>query len=174
MKTKKNVSLLLLVFVGALLSFQSPADIERMDNQTFVNKAAASNTFEIEAGKLATKKAQNNEVKKFGQKMVDDHTRVGKEMKTLAESKNLEVPKTLPPAKVSDLEKLRSATDENFDNVFMGIMVKSHQEAVDLFSDASGANGVTDNDLKAFAAEKLPALQMHLKMAKELQTKMNN
>lgn len=174
MKKKKNLSLLLLLFAGALVSFQHPVPVEKMDNQTFVTKAAASNTFEIEVGKLAAKNAKHQSVKDYGEKMVADHTQVGKEMKTLAESKNLEVPTKLPPAKESDLEKLRTATDENFDKVFKELMVKSHEEAVKLFSTASGADGVTDKELKAFAAEKLPALQMHLKMAKELKTEKNN
>jgi len=110
-------------------------------------------------------------LKIFGQKMVEDHTRVGDELKNLAKSKNLEVPNQLPAEKERDLEQLRSTSDDNFDAKFKELMVKSHTEAVDLFSKASGDAGVSDRELKAFAAEKLPALQMHLKMAKELQTK---
>jgi len=48
-------------------------------------------------------------------------------------------------------------------------MVKEHEAAVKLFEGQS-KNG-TDEELKAFAAKTLPALQHHLEMVKELQSK---
>ena len=169
MKTKQHV-LLLLLFVGALFSFQTPRTSLEMDNQTFVNNAAASNSFKLEAGKLATKMANSPEVADFGRNMVESHTRVGNDLKKLAARKNWEVPTALPADKERDLEQLRSVSESDFDVAFMKLMVTSHTEAVDLFSRASGADGVADMDLKAFAAQHLPDLQTHLQMARKLES----
>jgi putative membrane protein len=46
--------------------------------QDFVDKAAVANTFEIDTSKLALKYAKGDDVKKFAQEMIDDHTKIGK------------------------------------------------------------------------------------------------
>jgi predicted outer membrane protein len=46
----------------------NPAD------QQFLRKAAAGDLAEVELGKLAVQKALSNDVKKFGQQMIDDRT----------------------------------------------------------------------------------------------------
>ena len=43
--------------------------------EDFVKTVAISDMFEIQAGQLAAEKAQNGDVKSFGQEMVDDHSK---------------------------------------------------------------------------------------------------
>jgi putative membrane protein len=50
--------------------------------ETFVKKTTVSNLFEIQSSQLALQKSQNEQVKKFAQMMVDDHTKAGKELKS--------------------------------------------------------------------------------------------
>src|ERR1700704_5457665 len=64
---------------------------------TFVMKAAKGGMAEVELGKLAAEKGTSNEVKKFGQRMVDDHGKGGNELQTLAQSKNITLPADIPP-----------------------------------------------------------------------------
>ena len=42
--------------------------------EDFVKTVAISDMFEIQSGQLAAEKAQNGDVKSFGQEMVDDHS----------------------------------------------------------------------------------------------------
>jgi putative membrane protein len=44
-------------------------------DRQFVKKAAEGGLAEVELGKLATERASSEEVKRFGQRMVDDHTK---------------------------------------------------------------------------------------------------
>src|SRR5262245_38539158 len=56
-------------------------------DSSFVMKTAQANMAEVELGKMATEKAMRDEVKKFGQMMVDDHTKAGDELKMIAMEK---------------------------------------------------------------------------------------
>lgn len=140
-----------------------------MDNQSFVTQASSSNSFEIQAGAIATQKGQNAAVKHYGEHMTTDHTAVGNEMKSLAAAKGWNVPNALQPKEQANLDKLNSIDPSLFDSEFMKIMVASHQDAIALFSNAAGDMGVYDADLRAFAAAKLPSLQTHLQEAVNLQ-----
>ena len=55
----------------------------------FVQKAAMSDMYEVEAGKLATQKGQAESVKQFGQQMVDAHTKTTVELKGIVQTKNI-------------------------------------------------------------------------------------
>lgn len=134
----------------------------------FVDKAAQSGITEVEAGKLALQKSSSADVKTFAQHMVDDHTKANQELMALAKKHDLEVP---DDAALMDKAKkaILKMRDESFDKAYANNQVNAHEEAVELFKKESTSS---DNaELKAFATEKLPTLEKHLQMAKELQSK---
>src|SRR5580704_10685392 len=47
----------------------------------FIDDAALTDMYEVQAGQLATMRAKSADVKDFGQKMVDDHTKTTNELK---------------------------------------------------------------------------------------------
>jgi len=47
---------------------------------------------EVEFGKLATEKAASPQVKQFGQRMIDDHSKANDELKGIACSQGIQVP----------------------------------------------------------------------------------
>ena len=50
---------------------------------------------EVALGQLAVEKASNADVKKFGQRMVDDHSKANDKLKQLASQKNVALPQDL-------------------------------------------------------------------------------
>src|SRR5918993_4325618 len=50
----------------------------------FINRQLSNGTAEVELGKLASERASSPDVKRFGQMMVQDHTKAGTELKELA------------------------------------------------------------------------------------------
>jgi len=137
------------------------------DDKDFLENAAQSGHAEIEGSRMAQEKARNPDVKAFAEKMIQDHTKVGDELKALAQQKGY-----TPPAEPSLLQKAKlktlGMTDDGFDEMYADqIGVSAHEDAVKLFQDASA--NAKDADIKAFAAKHLPALQEHLKMAQDLQ-----
>jgi putative membrane protein len=62
------------------------------DDKSFVMKAAEAGMAEVEMGQLAVKQASNEEVKRFAQRMVDDHGKANTELTQLAQSKGIMLP----------------------------------------------------------------------------------
>ena len=161
------------MLVGSMCVFQScnndDDDDYAMSNQDFVVQASSSNRFEIMAGEVAVTKGQSDTVTMYGQHMVTDHTAAQAELAMLASTKGIGLPEGLLTHHASNLNTLENNTSQElFDRRFAEFMVLSHQEAVNLFSLASRPNGVPDPEIRAWAASKLPALQMHLEHAVEL------
>ena len=133
----------------------------------FVQKAAMSDMYEVQAGKLAADKGQSDVVKQFGQQMVDAHTKTTEELTGIVKSKNI---KHLPPkldAKHQKLiDDLNSASAQAFDKTYANQQVDAHQEAVDLFK--KYASSGDDADVKQFAEKTLPTIEHHLDEAKKL------
>ena len=52
---------------------------------------AISDMFEVQSGQLAAEKAQNGDVKDFGQEMVDDHSKTSEGLKELIKDEEIKV-----------------------------------------------------------------------------------
>ena len=140
------------------------SQLSAMDKH-FVRKAAQGGIAEVELGKLATQKASSDEVKKFGQRMVDDHSKANDQLKQLAQQKGVDLP-TQPDAKdQAAMKRLEKLSGDQFDKAYMTDMVKDHTKDVAEFQ--MEANSGSDSDIKAFASKTLPTLQDHLKMAQD-------
>lgn len=162
------LSALLALFAGAAAAqgADKGGKLTRAD-VAFLKQAAQNGHAEVESSKLALAKASNTQVKGFAQQMVDDHTKTGQELATLAASKGVDVPKEPSVAQKAKMKMLSAADGANFDKRYADTMgVAAHQDTIRLFQKAS--TGATDPDVKAFATKTLPALQHHLQMAKEM------
>lgn len=138
-------------------------------DEQFVMKASAAGLAEVNLGRIAAERAPNEEIMKFGQRMVDDHTKANRELLDLAAKKKFTAADRMNPDHQQCFDKLSKLDGKELDRQFMSQMVKDHEEAVDLFTNEA-KNG-KDDDLKAFAAKTLPTLKEHQKMAKELNDK---
>ena len=146
---------------AASMTLTSPED--------FMKNAADGGLAEVELGKQAVKNAQDPEVKKFGQMMIDDHTKANNELKALAAKKNVTLPTDMGSYKgdVDDMSKLKGA---DFDSEYVDHMVDDHEDDVAAFE--KQANSGADPDVKAFANKCLPVLKKHLEAIKAIQAKM--
>lgn len=136
----------------------------------FVNMTAQANLAEIDAGRLAVKKASNPDVKRFAQRMIDDHTQANSELSDLAHKKGFDMPTQADEAHQKDAARLADMNGAEFDRSYMAAMVSDHQKVVSMFEKYSGE--ATDPDVRAFARKMLPTLRDHLKMARELSGKL--
>jgi putative membrane protein len=136
--------------------------------QDFVDKVAISDLFEIQSSQLALSKQPDKDTKPFAQKMVTDHQKTSKELKSLVDGGRVKA--TLPSALDSEHEKmlddLKAKSGKDFDQSYDQIQVKAHEEAVALFT--AYAKGGDDPELKKWAAKTLPNLERHLTMAQKL------
>ena len=141
--------------------------ITQASNQDrFWTEAAQMGLAEVALSNLALQKSQNEQVRSFAQRMVDDHTAVNSALTQLAGTKNVTLPTTPDQKHQSALDKLNGQSGDEFDRNYMKQMVKDHEAAVKLFQRQSERG--EDADAKAFAAKHLPALQSHLQMARTM------
>lgn len=134
----------------------------------FVAKAAASDMFEVEAGKIALERSTNADVKAFATMMVAMHTKTTVDLKTAITASGLAItpPAMLPEDKTSALADLRSVDAKDFDKKYMEGQVDAHQAALDLMTRyAQDGDNAT---LKAAASATMPVVQDHLTKAKAL------
>jgi len=148
---------------------QSSATLTQSD-RAFLNEAAAGGMAEVELGRLATQKAQNPEVKRFGERMVTDHSKVNDEMKQLAARKGVTVPGTPTAEQKEEMDKLAKLSGAAFDREYMKLMVEDHDTDVKAFQEQ--ASNASDPDVKSFASKTLPTLEEHQKMAHEIAGKL--
>ena len=171
-------SFALLLGVTAL-SFALPADdkIKPADKDSgkpfadaeFVTMAASGGMHEVELGKMASEKAHNPDIKKFGKMMVADHTKANEELKKVAKAANMPVPDKLMEKHQKMVDMFKELKDDNFDKEYIKHAVESHEMSVALYTKAS--TEAKNEELKAFAAKTLPTVKDHLKMAHDLQGK---
>jgi putative membrane protein len=162
--------ILLFVALGfATVAFAQDHDKHAKKEMKFVNEAAMGGMAEVKLGQLAVEKGSSEDVKKFGQMMVDDHTKANDELKSMAQSKQIDLPTDLGKHQKM-YDKLAAMSGSDFDKAYIDAMVKDHKEDVSLFE--KEANKGDDAELKAWAAKTLPTLQMHLQHAQDLQKAM--
>src|SRR5262245_17980897 len=104
--------------------------------QDFVNKVAISDRFEIQSSQLALSKQADKDTKPFAQRMVTDHQKTSKELKSIVDGGKVKAT-TLPSALDTEhqkmLDDLRAKSGKDFDQSYDQIQVKAHQDAVALF-----------------------------------------
>src|SRR5436190_7030245 len=127
-------------------------------DKTFMMNAAKGGMMEVEWGKLAGQNGQNADVKKFGNRMVTDHSKANSELMALAKEEGVSLPGAKSPGKWKS------------DKDYMAMMVKDHQ--ADLAEFQKEAQSGTDPDVKAFAAKGSKMVSTHLKLAQETQGKL--
>ena len=172
-KTANKLRILLSLAVCALAAVALTATQARAaDNlvhsdKSFLTNAAEAGNAEVKASQLALQKSGDPDIKTFAQKMIDDHTKVGDDLKKLAASKSVTVPDDPSVAQKAKILVLSKLDGHTFDKQYAGMIgVSAHKDTVALFK--KNAANAKDADIKQFAATNLPGLQHHLEMAQSL------
>jgi len=127
-------------------------------DKTFMKKAAKGGTMEVVMGQVAEQKAQSEDVKSFGKRMVTDHGKANDELKSIASKKGIQLPSKEHTGKWTS------------DKTYIDMMVKDHEK--DLAEFKEEANSGSDPDVKKFADDTAKVVQEHLDLAKEIQGKL--
>ncbi len=136
----------------------------------FVMNAAMGGLAEVELGKVAASKGASDEVRQFGQRMVDDHSKANEELMRVASSKGMTPPSALDAKHQAEVQKLSALSGEKFDKEYVKMMLSDHKKDVGEFQ--KQASRGADPDIKAFASSTLPTLQEHLQMIQRISDKM--
>ena len=154
-----------------------PADLSARPNQkekhhtdaAFVQEAMAGGKKEVASATFAALTASSPDVKALANRLVKDHTSANQELDRMMSAKKYAF-KEAPPS--TESESWRTETGASFDRAYVEHVIDEHEDAIKLFEDQS-AKG-TDAELKAWAEGKLPTLREHLKMARDLKSKLGS
>jgi putative membrane protein len=131
-------------------------------DKKFVMEAAMGGMAEVELGRLATERGMSDEVKQFGQRMVDDHSKANEELMQVASAKGMTLPTTLDAKHQAMVDKMSKMSGAAFDKAYKQEMLKDHRKDVASFEREAGKG--MDAEVKGFAAKTLPTLKEHLSM----------
>ena len=159
-----------LITAFALAAFLSaPAFAEDKmsnDDASAMKQLAQSNLSEISAGKAAASKAQSPDVKSFGQKMVDDHSKMLADLRALAKAKNVALPQDANVKDMAQMKMIERKSGAEFDKEYMEHMVKDHEK--DLKDLQNLAAKAKDPQFKAAVEKASAKVKEHYELAQRL------
>lgn len=159
-----------LAVLGAAMLFLPRGSAQVLPDSTdqdFMTNAVNSNLFEIALGTQALKQSENENIKRYGQVLIDDHSSVLEELQEAAIAKKLIVPDAMEEREASMLKVLSRLSGADFDRAFKEIAINTHEYAIALFEKAAISSN--DAEFRTWASQKIPSLRSHLEQAKALQ-----
>ena len=100
-------------------------------DKSFVRDMAIANMAEVELAKLVPERSTDDEVKKFAQLMIDDHTSSLNSLKAIATQHNIPVPTELDPRHTRLRDKLAKWHGNEFERNYMDAMIDEHEDMLD-------------------------------------------
>ncbi|MGE0310053.1 MAG: DUF4142 domain-containing protein [Lautropia sp.] len=135
-------------------------------DRAFMTKAAQGGAAEVEMGKLAQRNAERDDVRRFGERMVEDHGKANEALARVARAHDMKLPSTPDSKAKSTMKTLESKQGKAFDRAYMDHMVADHNKDVAAFEKAAKSSG--SPDVQAFAKDTLQVLEEHRKMARDI------
>jgi putative membrane protein len=150
---------------------QDPNSAGVLEDKAFVRKALQGGMTEVQLGQIALQKSSNADVKQFAQKMVDDHTKLGDEMKQVGQQMGIKAPDSPSSKEKSAIAKLQTLNGDDFDKAYIKDMVKDHQQDAKDFKQE--AQSTTNPALKSVVVQGQQVIDEHLQMIQEIAQKNN-
>jgi putative membrane protein len=165
----------LTIFSMILMAASAQAAMAPTDPQIAAIVVTA-NSVDIDAGKLAQSKTKDNEVKKFAQQMITDHTAVNKQAVDLVTKLNVkpeenDTSHALKKGGDDMAAKLKNLKGKEFDKAYVDNEVSYHQTVLDTI-DKTLIPSAKNEELKSLLVKVRPAIAAHLDHAKHLQSMM--
>jgi putative membrane protein len=149
-----------------------PALAQQADQTNFLADAIRGNVAEVKLGQLAAERAQNLQVRQYGEMLRKDHTKSLEKASSLASEIGVPASSELTDQQRKQFESLQKLSGEEFDTTFLSQMVREHQTDIAKFS--AQAQSGQDPEVMAFAKETLPTLQAHLQRAQSIQSSLTS
>jgi putative membrane protein len=135
-------------------------------DELFAREATVGGRAEVEAGKLAARKAQNPSVKDFANHMVSAHSSAGDRLAALIKGDSYSAPSQLDMDHRVVMEQLQKVSGKAFDELYIRAQITDHQKSAQLYEWIID-NG-QDSRLQGYAMDVLPAVLQHLESAKQI------
>jgi len=135
-------------------------------DKAFVKKALEGNMAEIEMGKLALQKSNDDQVKQFAQHMVDDHGKMLDELKPAAEQMGVKAPEGPSKGQMKSMDKMKALSGDAFDQAYIKNMVKDHKTDDSDFK--LEAQSTQNPQLKQMVMQSDQTIESHLQQIQQI------
>jgi putative membrane protein len=146
-------------------------DREMSNDLPFLREAAGVNLMEIRLGQLAQSNASNAAVKQFGQRMVNDHSKIEQDLSSMVSGNAIALNPALTADQNNQINSLQSLSGPQFDQAYMNLMIQGHQTDVARFETES--RNADSPQVRDFASRSLSILQQHLTYAQQVGRQIN-
>jgi len=153
-------------------TFAQEAAKTAVNDSLFALAAADSGMAEVSLSQLGATKATSPELKRFSEKMIEEHSRLNQELAGLAGHKRITLPRMVDARAQFCAQNLAGLSGEHFDRCYAKAQLVAHMEAVSTF-EAEAERG-QDPEMKALASKALPKIKEHLAMIKPIATKLED
>ena len=154
-----NFNLLAGLSLTALLSSAAIAHAASDADKTFVGNVSQGGAYEVEASKLAEKRATAPDVKDVAVTEVHDHDGVNKRLKKIADAAGMPIAAELNATFHDRLEKLKAVPTADFDAAYIEDMKSIHDKDEKLFAkEAVEGTG----EFKVFARQTDAIVKRHI------------
>lgn len=131
----------------------------------FMLDAARANLAEIEAGKLGMQRGTDLAVRQYAQRLVQEHTVLQQRLQRIASNRGVVLPQAPSRHQRNVIRGIAPLTGEHFDLAFLRrVGLEMHRDAIGLYHQVLAVRGA-DGELRQYAREALPVLQVHLDLA---------
>jgi putative membrane protein len=135
-------------------------------DKAFVKKALEGNVAEVQMGQLALQKSNDDQVKQFAQRMVDDHGKMQDQLKPVAAQMGVKVPDGPSKGQMKKMDKMKTLSGDAFDQAYIKDMVKDHKSDASEFKQE--AQSTQNPQLKQLATEGSQTIESHLQQIQQI------
>lgn len=141
-------------------------------DQALMMEVAKGGMMQLEVGKVAVQKANSEEVRQLAQAEVEEQTGLSAKLKEIAQAKGITLPST-PDAETSAMmTKMKGASGMAFDRMYVSESgVKGHEKLDGVMNKVK--SNASDANLKSVAQAAHPLVKAHLKVSRDMATKMS-
>jgi putative membrane protein len=143
----------------------SPGQPSYVD-QAFVHDTLEGDNAQVEMSQLAQQKSPSNDVKQFGQKMVQIHTELNNQLEPAAKQLGINDPKGPSKKAKKDIERLQALSGPDFDTAYLQAMAKQQQHDLKGFKNEAQAG--QNPTLQQAAKQDQPVLTEHYQVLQKL------
>jgi putative membrane protein len=136
------------------------------DTAACIEKAAQMNMATIRFGQLASQKAENAELKQFGQKLEQDHRKAQSDLEKIAKTQNVTLPTSLEAKCEEEIARLQKLSGSEFDREFAKGAVEGHAMAAANLQNATSK--AKDADLRQYTEKSLAQVKEHQREARKI------
>jgi putative membrane protein len=135
---------------------------QEMKDKMFLRKSAETGIATVKLGQLAADKGSAEDVKALGSRMVADHTQLTTDMKPIADSMGIRLPKDMNKEDKATYDKLAALSGAEFDKAYILATLEDHRKDWRAFHEES--MGTNDPVLKAEVDKDELVIRDHVRM----------